>query len=135
MNQTLGSSAKVRWNGQDRLNPERTGKQLARFEGLVAEVSTLFVEALEAGAYQRRGDSPFRPPTGETDPTSQAALSPTQRQMRRKAERAAVLIEQAIERLEDAGNTLHQGFLLSDEDAYGRFLEKRLAAEQDGSHA
>lgn len=132
MTQSLGSNAKVRWDKpKDRLNPERTGKQLARLEALVAEVGKLWLEALEHGVYQgRRGDM-GRPSTfEETDPTSGAALSMTQQQTRRAAKRAAVQIEQAMERLEDAAAVLHDGFILTDDDVLGRFLEKRNAATQ-----
>ena len=131
MSQTLGSKAKVRWDRpKDRLNPERTGKQLARLEALVSEVGKLWLEALEMGVYQGRRDEAWRPPTSQSDPTPSAALSPTQRQIRGKAKRAAVLIEHAMEILEDAASTLHDGFLLSDDDVLGRFLEKRNAAVQ-----
>lgn len=134
MSQTYGSKAKVRWDRpKDRLNPQRTGKHLARLEALVAEVGKLWIEALEMGVYQGRRDSAWRPPTSQSDPTPGAALSPTQRQMRGKVKRASVLIEAAMEQLEEAASTLHDGFLLSDDEVLGRFLEKRQAATQGPS--
>lgn len=115
----------------DRMNPERTGKQLARVSVLVDEVGALWLDALEAGVYASRRETNGRG-TGfeETDPTSRAALSPTQRQLRGKVKRASLLIEQAMERLEEAASTLTDGFLLTDEEVLGQFLEKRAAAMQ-----
>lgn len=131
MTQTVGSSAKVRWDRQkDRLNPERTGKQLARLDALIAEVSKLWLEALEMGVYQGRIEMGRPSSFEETDPTSRAALSPTQRQIRGKVKHASVLIEHSMELLEDAASTLHDGFLLTDDEVLGRFLEKRRAATE-----
>lgn len=119
---------------KDRLNPERTGRQLARLDALLPEVGKLWLEALEMGVYAGRRETGGRG-TGfeETDPTSRAALSITQKQIRGKVKRASVEIEQAMERLEDAAATLKDGFLLSDEEVMGRFLEKRRAATQGGA--
>lgn len=124
-------SRRSRSRTSDRMSPEQTGRQLARISVLVEEVGTLWLDALEAGVYAARRETNGRG-TGfeETDPTSRAALSPTQRQLRGKVKRASVLIEQAMERLEEAASTLTDGFLLTDEEVLGRFLEKRAAAIQ-----
>ena len=117
---------------RDRLSPERTGRQLIRITVLVTEVGTLWTDAVDAGTYAPRKENGGRG-TGfaDHDPTSTAALSPTQRQLRRKAERASVLIEQAAERLETAASMLTDGFLLTDDQVLHRFLEKRQAATQE----
>lgn len=131
MSETIGSSVRVRWAKPDRLNPRRTGKQLVRITVLAAEVGTLWEDALEAGVYTSRS-SEGRPSSWEdTDPTSRAALSRSQRAIRGKVKAASVLVEEAVRTLEEAASVLTDGFLLTDEDVLERFLEKRRAATQD----
>lgn len=116
---------------RDRLNPDRTGRQLARIVVLTAEVGKLWLDAVETGVYSsRRESNGQRPSFGDRDPTGSAAMSPTQRQLRAKAKRSAVLIEKAMESLEEAASTLTDGFLLTDDETLARFLEKRQAATQ-----
>lgn len=114
---------------RDLLNAERTGQQLTRIVILSNEVGLLWLEAVEHGSASGRSDVGGRG-TGfhDLNPTLSAVMSPTQRQLRSKARRAAVLVEQAMQRMEEAEATLKDGFLLTDEEVLTRFLEKRKAA-------
>jgi hypothetical protein len=120
-----------RGRARDRLDPERTGKHLARLAALIPEVGKLWLDAMETGVYSPRRDNGGRGSGFEdTDPTFSTANSRTQRQIRNSVRRSSLLIEEAMEKLESAASTLTDGFLLSDDQVLSRFLEKRAAATQ-----
>jgi hypothetical protein len=133
LTQTLGSPARVRWDKpKDKLNPERTDKDVHRIIVLVVEVRRLWEQAVDGGVY---------PPSTETNgrgkgfadvnPTETAARSLTQVQLRGSAKYAAVLINEAAAKLEDASRVLHNGLLRTDPEVLEEFLEKRRAATQE----
>ena len=130
MTQTLGSKAKVRWDKPDRLNPERTDKDVRRIVELVVEVRQLWEQAVDGGVYSPRTGN-GRPSTYEdSDPTHSAVDRPTQKQLRASARHAAGLISEAKDHLEDAVRVLHNGLLRTDPEVLQDFLEKRRAATQ-----
>lgn len=115
----------------DRLNPERTDRQFHRILELVIEVRRVWEQAVDGGSYAPRAESNGRG-TGFSDmnPTYSAAMSPTQRQLRSKARHAAVLVEKAMEDLEEAASVLHSGLFRTDPEVLARDVEKRRAATQ-----
>ncbi len=115
----------------DRLNPERTDKDVRRILELVVEVRQVWEEAVDGGIYPPRTESNARGKGfDEMDPTHAAVSRPTQQQLRRTARRAATLIHDARESLEDAATVLHNGLLRTDPEVLAKFLEKRQAAVQ-----
>ena len=81
MTETLGSSAKVRWDKpKDRLNRARTEADLRAILVMVAEVRHAWDDAVEGGVYQAKGETNGRGKGFEdSDPTHTAATAPTQR--------------------------------------------------------
>jgi hypothetical protein len=129
---TFGSSAKVKWDEpRDRLNPRQVDEDVSRILELVVEVRRAWEEAVDAGSYAPRAETNGRG-TGfdDSDPTHSAVDRPTQKQLRGAARRAASLIGDSRERLEDAAAVLHRGMLRTDPEVLARFLEKRRAATQ-----
>jgi hypothetical protein len=114
----------------DLLSPEHMARELMRIEALIGEVGVLWAEACAAGSQASSGGIGGSRWTGfdDVDPTSTAALSPHQRQLRMKARRASVLVGKATKDLDDALTELTNGFLLTDDEVLRRFLEKRRAA-------
>ena len=128
---------RVRWERTaDRLDPKRTGLQLVRAAELLDELAQLWAEGLEGGVYAPGRETGGRG-TGftDSDPTANAVLSGTQRQLRDRTGDASALIQDALERLEAARAALADGFLMTDEETLGRFLEKRAAATQAHARA
>lgn len=122
----------VKWDRRpDRLNPERTDKDVLRILELLVEVRRLWEQAVDGGVYPPRGETNGRG-TGFHDlkPTETAASALTQRQLRGSARYAAVLISECRERLEDAARVLHNGLLRTDPEVLAEHLEKRQAATQ-----
>jgi hypothetical protein len=64
----------------------------------------------------------------DADPTSTVALDPRRSQIRRAANRAAHLIEQAEANLEEASGVIANGYLRLDPQEWVRAVEKRRAA-------
>ena len=115
----------------DRLNPERTDKHFRRILELVVEVRQVWEQAVDGGTYTPRTESNGRGKGfDDMDPTHSAAMSPTQRQLRAKARHAAVLVEKAMEDLEEAASVLHSGLFRTDPEVLARDVEKRQAATQ-----
>lgn len=128
---TLGSPVPVRWNKPDRLNPERTDKDVLRILELLVEVRRLWEQAVDGGVYSPRQETNGRGKGfHDSDPTHTAVATPTQRQLRSSARYAAVLIGECRERLEDAARVLHNGLLRTDPEVLAEHLEKRRAATQ-----
>jgi hypothetical protein len=65
---------------------------------------------------------------GDYDPVSTAALDPRKSQIRRAAQRAGFLIEQAELTLEEASGVIANGYLRLDPQEWIRAVEKRRAA-------
>ena len=130
MSETLGSGARVKWDRpKDRLNPKRTEADVSRILELVVELRRAWEDAAAGGSWAPKTETGGRG-TGfeDSDPTHSAATRPTQKQLRGAARRAASLIGDARERLEDAAAVLHRGMLRTDPDVWERDLEKRRAA-------
>jgi hypothetical protein len=133
MTQSLGSNARIRWDRpKDRLNPRWVDEDVYRILELVVEVRRAWEEAVDAGSYAPRTETNGRG-TGfvDSDPTHSAVDRPTQKQLRGAARRAASLIGDSRERLEDAAATLHRGMLRTDPEVLAQYLEKHRAAIQD----
>src|SRR4029077_14594820 len=97
------------------------------------EVRVVWEEAVDGGVYPPKVDSNGRG-QGFTalKPTETAASSPTQRQLRHAAKRAAVLIGQSRQNLEDAARVLHNGLIRTDPEVLAEYLQKHQAATQGG---
>jgi hypothetical protein len=115
----------------DRLNPERTDRDVRRILELTVEVRRLWEQAVDGGVYAPRTESNGRG-KGFSDmrPTESAASSLTQRQLRGTAKHAANKIAQARVELQEAANVLHNGLLRTDPEVLAEYLEKRAAATQ-----
>lgn len=115
----------------DRLNPERTDRDIARIILLAAELRHAWGHAVDGGTWMPRSNNGGRG-SGFTDlkPTETAALSPTQRQLRSKARRAAELISHAVADLDEAAVVVANGLLQTDHDEWVRVEDKRAAATQ-----
>jgi hypothetical protein len=115
----------------DRLNPKQVDRDVVRILALVVEVREVWGEAIDAGTWTPRTETGGRG-TGFTDadPTHSAVDRPTQKQLRYAARRAASLIADSRERLEDAAMVLHRGLLRMDPEVLEQYLEKHRAATQ-----
>jgi hypothetical protein len=115
----------------DRLNPEQMDRDVLRILELVVEVRHVWEQAVDGGVYSPRLESNGRGKGfQDSDPTHSAVTRPTQWQLRGSARRAAVLISEAKDRLEDAAWVLHNGMLRTDPDEWIQHREKRAAAIQ-----
>lgn len=115
----------------DRLNPERTEKDMHRIIVLIAEITPAWVHAVEGGAYQVRRETNGRGRGfHDSDPTHSAAMNPMQRQLRASARQAATDIARAAQMLEDAAVILHNGLHRTDPEVFAEYVEKRQAATQ-----
>ena len=127
-------SPKVRFDKpRDRLNPAQTDRDMLRILELLVDVRRGWEQAVDGGVY------PLRTAVGESrhtgfddhDPTHSAATRPTQYELRKSARRAAVLVAEARDRLEDAAWVLHNGMLRTDPEEWIQNREKRQAATQE----
>ena len=116
---------------KDRLNPKHTHAEVQQILVLVVEVRRAWDDAVDGGVYSPATETGGRG-TGfaDSDPTHSTATRPTQRQMRGAARRAASLISDARERLEDAAAVLHNSLLRTDPEVLAEYLEKHRAATQ-----
>ena len=113
----------------DRLNPARTDKDIRRILELTIDVRRKWEEAVDVGVYAPRVESNGRGKGfHDLHPTESAAMAPTARQARGAARRAAVLIAEAKDRLDEAAQTLHAGLLRTDPEVLFDYLQKRAAA-------
>lgn len=125
---TLGSRAKVRWDKPDRLNPARVEKDMVGILELVIEVRRSFEEALDLSAYGSRGEQlVLGRGFSDSNPTEAAATAPTRRQARRAAARAATLVDQARQTLQEAADVLFNGVKRTEPEEFAEFIEKRRA--------
>jgi hypothetical protein len=117
---------------RDRLNPARTDRDLRRILELIIDVRRKWEEAVDVGVYSLRRDggkgSLDRASLAQSNPTEAAAVNPMQRQVRGAAKRAAQLIQEAGDKLEEASHVLHSGMLRTDPEVLAEYLEKRNAA-------
>jgi hypothetical protein len=115
---------------EDLLDPTAMAVRIVRFHVLLQELHDLYGEACGAGSFTPSAGLNGGRGSGfaDTDPTASAVLSPTQRQLRSRARRAATLAGESMQQLERAVNELSDGFLLTDDQVLERFLEKRRAA-------
>jgi hypothetical protein len=129
---SLGSSAKIKLDRpKDRLTPRQVDADVYRILELVVEVRRAWEEAVDAGSYAPRTETNGRGKGfTDSDPTHSAVDRPTQKQLRGAARRAASLIGDSRERLEDAAAILHRGMLRTDPEVLEEYLEKHRAAIQ-----
>ena len=132
MTQTLGSSAKVKWDRRpDRLNRKRTDKDFQQILKLVVEVHQVWGDAVDGGVWAPRTENGGRG-TGFHDlkPTESAVFSPTRRQLRQAAKQASEAIADARAYLEMAADILHRAQLRQDPEVLDRWQDMRSAAIQ-----
>ena len=119
-----------RRDDRDRLNPEKTGRQLDRIERLIDEVREAWFIAADAGVrpFVKADNARGKPLFEEHDQTASVALSGAHAAIRRGARRSAYRIETAMESLEDAAVILADCLLATDQDEWVRVTDKRDAA-------
>jgi hypothetical protein len=102
-----------------------------RIAELAQTLAPLLEDAADAGS-RRSSDGDRFVGRGrgfsDTHPTESMALDPIRAQIRRAAQRAASLVEEAEATLEEASNVIANGYLRLDRQEWIRAVEKRRAA-------
>jgi hypothetical protein len=130
MTQTVGSSAKVKWDRRaDQLNRKAFERDFHAILKVAEEVYQGWMDAVDGGVWAPRTDSNGRG-NPLSSPTESAVFSPTRRQMRQAAKQAAEAVADARAYLVMAADILHRAQARQDPEVLARFLEIRQAAEQ-----
>lgn len=113
---------------EDRLNPQRTDADVRRILELVVEVRVAWEQVVDSGSYSSGGELPtLGRGFSDSRPTESIAMAPTKRQARQAARRAARLVTEAREALQEASDSLHAGLLRTDPEVLFEFVERRSA--------